>query len=228
MSNPRFGAVPAGHIGAGAIFVNTDGTACKILLEPQGAAAATATSPQFYGGASVYDLIAHSTDSASKDLQLYRGDVLTTVGGATGTLTTTATTIVRASGSFIAEGWRVGRQAGIFAATTDAPQAVEGVAVTVTGVTAATLTVTGTALSALTVAANSRIVSLQPLYSATAPAGSGNSAAVGEAWILSSASAGAARTKDEKLGATQVLVVAPKTAVTASTALAVTATAARY
>lgn len=228
MSNSRFGAVPAGHIGISAQFVNADGTIGKIVMEPQPAAAPSSTTPLFYGGASLYDLIGNSTDSANKDVQLYRGDVLTTVGGGTGTVSTTSSTVTRASGSFITDGWRVGRQFMLFAAANDAPQAVEGILCTITAVTATTLTVSGTPLSALTVNTNARIVALAPLYAATIAAGAGNAGATAEAWILSSSNSAAARVKDEKFSATQVLVAAMKTAVTASTVVSLSGDAARY
>lgn len=228
MSNPRYGAVPAGHIGIGVQLVNADSTLGKVVMDPNPAAAPGATSPMLYGGASVYDLFAHSSDSAAKDVQFYRGEVLTTVGAATGTATTTSSTVARTTGSFVTDGWRVGMQAMIFAALTDAPQAVEGILCTVSSVAAATLSFSGTPLSALTLTTGARVVALDPMWAVSVPAGSGNSGAVVETWVLSTTNASAARVKDEKFGPTQMLVASAKTAVTASTAITLSGSAARY
>lgn len=230
MSNTRYGAVPAGHSGVGAVFVNADGLLGKVIMEAVIAAAAVASppAPLFYGGAALYDLMAYSSDTVSKDVLLYRGTVLTTVGTATGAATTTSSTAVRASGSFITDGWRVGRQVMIFAPPTEAAQAVEGILCTVSAVAALTLSFSGTPLSALTLTAGTRIVALDGMYAATVPAGAGNSGAVAEAWILSSTNASAQRVKDEKFGANQMLIGSMKTAVTAATVVTVCGSAAKY
>ncbi len=228
MSNSQYGSIPAGHIGIGAQFVTADGTIGKVVMDAVAALAASSISPLMYGGASVYDLMAHSSDTSARDVQFYRGNVLTTAGVATGAMSTTTSTIVRASGSFVTDGWRVGKQAMIFAAMNDAPQAVEGILCVVTGVSALTLTVSGTPLSALSLTAGCRVASVEPMYAATVPAGSGNSGAVVEAWVLSSTNVNATRVKDEKFSAVQMLIASMKTAVTASTVVTMSGSAAKY
>lgn len=219
MSNTVYGAVPAGHKSCYASFIAADTTIGKVLVEPQPAALPVDTdppSPLYYGGASLYELSGFSSDSAAKDVQLHVGDVLTTVGTATGTGTTTTGTIVRATGSFIADGWRVGRLAMIFAAANAAPQAgVEGILLQVTGVTATTLTLNGTPLSALTLDAGARIVAVSPWFATSIPAGSGNSSTAAEKWILSSSNSAAERVLDRKLGPTQMVIAAMDAAVSA-------------
>ena len=229
MSNPRYGAVPAGHIGIGNVFVNADALLGKVIMEPQPQAAAVSlTSPLFYGGASVYDLIGYSSDSVAKDILFYRGDVLTTVGTATGATTTTASTVVRTSGDNAADGWRVGMQVMLFAPSNVAAQATEGILCVVSAVSALTLTFSGTPLSALTLTTGTRIVAVKGLWSGSIAAGAGNSSSTAEAWLLSTTNVTATRVKDEKFSAAQMLIGAAKVAVTASTVIAISGSAARY
>jgi len=232
MSNSVYGALPAGHRSILASFIAADTTIAKVLLEPQAAALPVDTdppSPLYYGGASVYELTAFSSDATAKDVQFYVGEVLTTVGTATGAGATTASTITRATGSFIADGWRVGKQVMILAAANAAPQAVEGILATITAVTATTLTVNGTPFSALSLDSGARIVSVSPLFATSVPAGAGNPSAASEKWILSNTNGSAERVVDRKLGANQMLLAAMDAAVSALPAIVTIAgQAARY
>lgn len=232
MTTTVYGALPGAHLSILTSFIAADTTLGKVLLDPQAAALPVDTappSPLFYGGASVYELTAFSSDSVAKDVQFYVGEVLTTVGTATGAGATTTSTITRATGSFITDGWRVGKQVMIIAAANAAPQAVEGILATITGVTATTLTVNGTPFSALSLDSGARIVSVSPLFATSVPAGAGNSSAASEKWILSNTNGSAERVVDRKLGANQMLLAAMDAAVSALPAIVTIAgQAARY
>lgn len=69
---------------------------------------------------------------------------------------------------------------------------------------------------------------MEGFWTGSVPAGSGNSSAITEAWLLSTTNVSATRVKDEKFSATQMLIGAAKVAVTASTVIAISGSAARY
>lgn len=216
MSNALGANVPAKFDSAGgASFIAADTTKAKILLDSTTAAAASGTSPVFYGGATVIDLTAFSSDSADKDIALSTGTIKTTQGAGTGVISTTSSTIVRASGSFITDGWRAGMQCMTFAPLNDAENAVDGIICTITGVTATTLTVNGTPLSVVaTATSGTRIVQVKRLTVAQIPLGSGNSNSVGSAALLGSNS-GTSIASELKLGANDMLIGSMVSAVSA-------------
>ena len=217
MTTTAFAATPAGFDSFGAQFLNGDGTNAKVILEPKVSAGATTLSPLRYGGCSVLDLEAASSDTADVVVHLYRGEVASTVAnaGATGAVTTTTSTIVRAAGSWATEGWKPGTLAMIFAPDGAARQAVDGVMVQVTGVTALTLTLNGTPLSALTVQDGARICKISHLYSTLVRASSGTDGSTRSIRLQNGSQDGAIATGERKLGDTDLLAAAVGTAVTA-------------
>lgn len=218
MSSPDYAITPAlfrAH--APASWIAASGTAARIVVEQTAAAVATATAPQLYGGCTVLDLVATSTDGSAKDVQTYIGTVATVQDAvATGNLTTTTGTIVRQAGSFIADGWAPGDLVMCFApAGTAANAAVDGVLGIVTGVAALTLTLNGTPLAALALAAGTRVVRVKPHTRQTVAANAGTSANV-PAQALLWASNDASNVRGElKLGDKNVLIAAPVAAVSA-------------
>lgn len=232
MSNSVYGAVPSAFIPCKASFIAADGTAAKVLLEPQAAAIPVDTnppSPLYYGGASLIDLTAASTDAANKDFLLYTGEVLTTVGAATGAATTTASTIVRASGSFIADGFKPGDLVMLFVPTTAARQATDGILATITAAAALTLTVNGTPLSALTLTTGVRICRMSQLFRDTVPLNSGNSSTIPAKNVLGSANNSSSITGERKVGQNELIAVAMQAAVAALPAfVSFSGQAARY
>ena len=121
-------------------FIAANGTTAKILVDKAAPAASTTSSPQFYGGVSVFDVVASSSDTADKDVKLYVGTIKSTQDSTnTGALTTTTSTLARAVGSWITDGWAIGDQLMVFApATVASNAAVDGVLCTITGITATT------------------------------------------------------------------------------------------
>lgn len=229
MSNSVYGAVPAAFLSATLTLIAADTTAARVLLDTQPAATAGATSPLFYGGSTVFDITATSTDSAAKDLILWRGEVLTTVGGATGVATTTTSTIVRATGDFIADGWKPGALVMLFNNSANAMQAVDGVLATITGVTATTLTVNGTPLSALTLNTGVRIARMAYIARQTVAANAGTDGTSASVQLLGTGNDGSKVTAERKFGATELLAVSAVAALSALPAyINITAQAARY
>jgi len=93
MSTPDYAITPSlFNAPPPATFIAATGTAAKVVVDQLPAVAATATSPQLYGGGTVVDLVATSTDAAAKDVQLYLGTVATTQSSTvTGSVSTTST-----------------------------------------------------------------------------------------------------------------------------------------
>lgn len=226
MSNALYAAVPASFDSGIASFTATNGWPAKILVDTQSAAAATATTPLYYGGATIIDGTISSTDSASKDVQFYRCKVLSTITG-----TTTTSTIPRASGSYITDGWKVGDVGMLFAPVSAGPNAaVDGILFTVTGVVALTLTLNGTPIAALALAANTRVCKVSPTFKTAVAANSGTNNAVSNVAILGNGMDSGSTVKTErKLGANDIFACAMGSAVSALPAyVTVEAQFARY
>lgn len=172
--------VPAGFLSpAPTSFTITNSTIAKVIVDTYPAAASGALTPQFYGGCTLLDLMATSTDGTARDVQLYKGTVQTIVGASTGACTTTTSTIPRSSGSFIADGWLVGDQVMVFAPVGTAPHAaVDGILGVITSVAALTLTLSGTPIAALALATGTRICKVTPKFRATIAANSGTTNAL--------------------------------------------------
>lgn len=216
MSNALYGIVPAAFINAIATLIAADGTAAKVLLEPQAAAVATATSPLFYGGATAIDITAASTDAAAKDVILWHGQVVTTVGGSTGVASTTTGTITRATGSFITDGWKPGELVMVFNAPDQARQAgVDGVLGVVSAVTATTLTVNGTPFTAATITTGARICRMSYDLRAPVAANAGTNGTSATVNLLNNGNDGSVVRYERKLGANELLAVSVATAVSA-------------
>lgn len=170
MSSPEYAVTPIGFqaLPLNAAFTNGNGTILRAVVDGSQFSqnlAPAANAPVAYGGGTLIDLNASSTDGTARDVLLYDGRTLTTQSaGATGTLSTTASTIVRATGSFITDGWRVGH--GVVLLTPDglAEDAQAGIFGIVTGVSATTLTLNGTPLTVNAgLAAGTRVVRARPL-----------------------------------------------------------------
>lgn len=218
MSNVLGMVVPSKSDSAnGASWIAADGTKAKIIVDATAAALATTTAPAFYGGASVFDLTATSTDSADKDFKLFIGNIKTTqASGITDAMATTTSTVTRAGGSFIADGWRIGMQAMFFAPANSAENAgVDGILCTVTAVAAGQLTFNGTPIAALgSLAGGTRVARVKQLTTVKIPLGSGNSNTAASVSILT-LNSGSIVLTERKLGATDMLIAAPNAAVSA-------------
>ncbi len=216
MSNALYGIVPAAFTNAIATLIAADGTAAKVLVEPQSAAAATANTPLLYGGASAIDITAASTDAVAKDVIMWHGQALTTVGGATGVASMTTGTITRATGSFITDGWKPGDLVMVFNAPDQARQAgVDGVLGIVTAVAAGTLTVNGTPFSAATITTGARICRMAYDLRAPVAANSGTNGTSATVNLLNNANDGSVIRYERKLGANELLAVSVAAAVSA-------------
>lgn len=232
MANPINAIVPGLFESAACSFVNGNGTAARVVVEPQPGAAATGNLPAFYGGFSLLDLIASSTESSSsRDVQLWLAEVLTTQDATnTGAMVTTTSTIPRASGSFIADGWRLGDLVMTFAPPGTAPNAaMDGILGIVTTAAAGTLTVNGTPFAALTLAAGTRVCRVSPLMRAPVAAGSGTNGTTAAVSLLNGALDGSIVAGERKFGPSDMLVAGMQSAVTAgATYVALVAQYARY
>lgn len=229
MSAPQYANTPALFTASAiANFIAANATTAKILVDQFSAAAASGNSPQYYGGCSVIDLKATSSDSVAKDVLLYVGTLLTTVGAATGTAATTTGSITRASNSFLLDGWQVGDQLMTFGPAGSA-NAVDGILATVTNAVAGTLSVNGTPFSAVTLNAGTRIFKIGADLRATIPASSGSSNSVPSVGLLNHVNDGSVIRYEQKLGDKDVLIAAMQSAVSALPALvSITGQIARY
>lgn len=166
MSSPDYAITPVAFQALDPVgFGNGTGTLLRVLVDGANYPANSAATPPLYGGATLIDLNATSTDASARDLLLYEGRTATTQGaGTTGALSTTLNTIVRAIGSWITDGWRVGQGVVLLTPVGLAEDAQTGIFAVITGVTATTLTL---ATNALTVnaglAAGTRVVRARPL-----------------------------------------------------------------
>lgn len=230
MSNPQNAVVPSGFVRRNVTLIAALATAARVLVDATPAAAATATSPLYYGGASLIDLTAVNAASTQVNVQLWAAQIKTTAGGATGTLTAAASTLTRASGSFIADGFRVGQLVMIFADPAAAVEVNEGILCVITGVAALQLTFNGTPLTAGTVTAGARVCTVSPKFVVQLPASAGVSAAVPSVDMLhGNGNDGFADRAEFKLGATDLLAVSALAAVPALPAyVSVDAAVARY
>jgi hypothetical protein len=95
------------------------------------------------GGCRIVDGAICSTDATARNMNLYMGELVTSLSSGTNTVTGT-NAINRASGSFITDSWVIGESLMMFNTATNANN---GLLVQITGVTATTITVNGTALT---------------------------------------------------------------------------------
>lgn len=214
MSSPVHAIVPSIFKTPAPTCFNGNSTAgvAKMLFAPYAAAADTATSPLYYGGCTLLELQASSTDAVAKDIQLMVGQVATTQETtATGNITTTTTTITRVNGSWIADGWTVGDLVSCFQPFGVAAVGTEGRFGTVTAVTATviTFTVSGTAWTAQTLAAGSMVCRMAPWLRATIPANAGNATNIANYSLLNNSNDSALMRTEKKLDATQFIAAYP-------------------
>lgn len=211
MSNPVNAIVPSGFQSASANFTAANTTIAKVLIENMAAAVGTTTAPAYYGGCTVVDLLAQTTETVARDIQLYQGEVKTTQAvGTTGTMTTTTSTIVRGggSGTNITDGWTVGDNVMLFAPTangaaTGQNAAVDGILATITAVSASTLTVNGTPFAALTLAAGTRVCKMSPLLRQNVASGAGTNGSTRDQQLLGQG--GSLLNTEIKLGANEII-----------------------
>lgn len=223
MTQAAYGNLPAGFRSPRPVsFTAANGTVARILVEQVPASLANGSLPPYYGGCTVIDLTATSTDAANKDVILYVGTVLTTQDALnTGSITTGAqNTLTRASGSFIADGWQVGDLAMVFAAagTAQVVTGIDGLPLIVTGVTATVLTFNGTPLAAgaNVLATASRIIAVADKARLTVTANAGNSSSIPNVRLLANPIYDASVVTTElKLGSDNVLIAAMQAAVSA-------------
>ena len=211
MSGPIYAITPAAFkMPPPVTFTAANTTLAKVLVDAIPSAAATGNDPLFVGGCSVLDILATSSDAANKDVLLYVGQIATTQGsGPTGAMTTTTSTIPRATGSFITDGWLVGDLAMCFAPFGTAPNAaVDGILCVVTGVAAGTLTLNGTPIAALTLATGTRIVRVSPYMRVTVAAGSGTNGTTSNVNLLNNGADSSVMRYERKLGPTDMLIAA--------------------
>lgn len=230
MSNSMFANVPAAFTRAGTMLVSTDSTKLKVVVDTYAAAAAVdTTTPVYYGGCTLTDITAAGT-VFSREIQLWIATARTTVsGGATGAVTFAASTITRASGSFLTDGFKIGSQVTVFAGSDAAAAVNEGVIGTITAVTALQITVSGTPFTAGAEANGARICSVRPKYTGSVIQNAGLSAAVPNTDLLHACEGDSFANRDElKLGANQLLAAKVTTAVGGGEYVAIDCEVARY
>ncbi len=234
MSSPDHAIVPSAFKGGlPCSFIASDGVKAKLIADvttPQGA---STTLARLIGGSSIIDMTVASTDAVAKEMIVWYGTVYTTAGGSTGTVSTTTSTIVRASGSFITDGWVPGDLVMMFAPTTKGAAIVaganDGIVGVVTSVAALTLTVNGTPFSATTVAATTRICRMAYGFRAAITANAGSSASVPNVSLLNNGNDTSLLKYEKKLGADDVVALSMGSAVSALPAyISVEATLALY
>lgn len=202
---------------APATFVAGNTTVAKVLIDAFPAAAASGNLPSYYGGCTMIDCVASSSDGSNKDVLLYTGTIATTQSsGATGAMTTTTSTIPRTTGSFITDGWLVGDLVMTFSPFGTAPNAaMDGILGVVTTVAALTLTVNGTPFAALTLATGTRIVKVTPHLRQTVAATAGTASGIASQGLLAAATDGSTLKTEMKFGPNNMLIAAMQSAVSA-------------
>lgn len=239
MPGPLYSITPSKFETRYTQFTVTNTTIAKVLVEPQAAGAASGNVPQYYGGFSLIELLASSTDSSNKDIILWEGEVLTTQETSnTGTLATTATTngtITRVNGSFITDGWKIGDGGMIFTPdnTAQAATGIDGIKFVVTAVAAGTITVSGTPYAANAgLTAGTRLVRVSQLARHTITANAGNTATSSgtpNVNLLVQSMDYSMFKNDRKFGATSMIIAGMQANVSALTAqISVLARYARY
>lgn len=228
MSAPAFTITPSlyQNLNCGAAFTSNSGTTIRAVVDGTilAPASSTATSPALYGGCSIIDLNATSTDSVARDLLLYEGRVLTTQGsGTTGTLSTATNGISRTTGSWITEGWKVGHGVILIGPDTAAEDAQAGIFAVVTGVNATTLSLSGTPLTVnAALAAGTRVVRARPIGRASLKAQQGMTTTDPTPLdIISYMANGRTMRQEWKVGFNDMLLAGPASAVTAGTQLSI-------
>lgn len=205
-----------------AAFTVTNSTIAKVLVEPVVDSAASGNLPAFFGGQTVLDLTASSTDAAAKEVILYQGNVLTTQDAtATGSITLSAQNLLtRVNGSYITDGWLVGDALMLFTprGTVQVVAGIDGILGIATAITALTLTVNGTPFAAGTnvLTAGTRIVNVSLISRNAIAANSGNAAGTPNVSLLANLTNDSTKlTTEWKLGSTTMLIAAMAAAVSA-------------
>ena len=221
MSGPQNAITPVGFVQPpAASFTAGNTTIAKVLVDQYPAAASAGNLPAYYGGCSVIDLVASSSDTVARDVLLYIGYVATTQAttgtNPSGAITTTASTLVRATGSWIVDGYQVGDQIMTFAPPGTAPNNnMDGIPGTVTSISALTMTVNATPFGTLTLAAGTRIVRNSPHLRVTVPIAAGTNGTTSSVGLIGTAVDGSALKYEIKLGPQNVLIVGMQATVSA-------------
>lgn len=222
MTQPAYGNLPAAFRSPRPVgFVAANGTTAKILVDQIPASVAIGALPPYYGGGTLIDLTATSTDAAAKDAILYVGTVLTTQDStATGSITTGAqNTLTRTAGSWLADGFEVGLLAMVFAAAggVQVVTGIDGLPLIVTGVTATVLTFNGTPLAAGAniLSSGSRILSVADKSRNSVAANAGNGTIPNTLLLANAQQDNSKVTSELKFGPANMLIVAMGSAVSA-------------
>lgn len=190
----------------------------RTVVAPIAGAAQGALTPLYYGGCSILELLATSSDSANKDFQFYTGRLTTTIGAATGAVTTAPTVLTRATGSWVTDGWQIGDLVTVQSPSGVAPTSADGLVGVVSSVTASALTFVnvGTAYpNAITLNTGSYVYKISPWQRVTVPLGAGTASGVANYSVLGSAMESSNLRTDKKLGINTALLAAPIAALTA-------------
>jgi hypothetical protein len=223
MSSPDYAITPISFAALPANVSFVSGTTIRALVDgsqfAQNLVPAT-NAPVAYGGCTLIDLNATSTDTVARDVQLYEGRILTTQSaGATGTLSTAASSITRVNGSWITDGWRVGHGVILVPPEGVAEDAQSGIFALVSAVSATVLTLATAALSVNAgLAAGTRVVRARPLGRVTVAIGQGTGTTNPLPLdILGTLSNGLTVKTERKLGTTDMLLAGLVAAPTANT-----------
>ena len=218
MSSPIFADVPSAFSGIVPVNFTVDNiTAAKVVQEPLLAAVESATTPLYYGGCTIIDLTASSTDGASKNVIIYTGRITTTQETTqTGAMATTTSTATRVNNSFINDGFLIGDLVMLFSPVgTTRNAGVDGILCTVTTVAALTLTFSGTPIAALALATGTRLVRVSNLFMAPVAASSGTNGTLANVKILGNSLDQSSIFTERKLGSTEMLIAAMQSNVSA-------------
>lgn len=222
MTQAAYGNLPAGFRSPKPIaFTVTNSTVAKILVDQIPAATASGSLPPYYGGGTLIDLTATSSDASDKDVIIYVGTVLTTQDPvSTGSITTGAqNSLTRGSGSWIIDGFEVGALAMIFTAagTAQVVTGIDGIPLIVTGVTATALTFNGTPLAAgaNVLTTGTRICAVADKARVTVTADAGNGTVPNVCLLGNPAYDNSMVTSELKFGPENLLIAAMASAVSA-------------
>jgi len=147
MTQPIYADTPAAFIcPKPTTFTVTYGTRAKVLVDQYANANASGSLPSYYGGCTVLDLVASSTDASNRDLEIYVATVLYTTGSSD-SIAINGTNITRTTGSFLTDGFRVGDLFMAFAADNVSRNGDDGILGIITAVAALQLDFNGTPYS---------------------------------------------------------------------------------
>lgn len=149
-------------------FVNAHGTRPRLVWTPAVATARAAAGETSVFGSRVHGAYIASNETVANSASLMFGQMLTTVGAGSFAFATTST-LTRAAGSFIDDGWSIGDTMLVTTTTSEANR----VLAEITAVTALTLTVTGTPFTAEAIPASTELCRIGQAAMVDVPLGAG-------------------------------------------------------